>query len=283
MPVEAPVTTANGRDWMHGGLLRGVAGRQCCHAAARSRRFLRSDARRRRIGTGPALRDPFVTAIKPRRSHDEGAVLARQGRHPLRDGARPEDRASARRHHQGDGLRDLRFRPAHLTTASSRRWKAATSSATRPWARWSRSAPENKKLKVGDRVVVPFTISCGECFFCKRGFYSGCERSNPDKAKAAKLWGHSPAGLFGYSHLLGGYAGGQAEYLRVPFADVGPIKVPDGPERRAGAVPLRHLSDRLHGRRVLQHQARRHDRRSGAAARSGSSRSAAPSCSAPSA
>ena len=85
-----------------------------------------------------------------------------------------------------------------------------------------------KSLKVGDRVVVPFTISCGECFFCKRGFFSGCERSNPDKAKAEKLWGHSPAGLFGYSHLLGGYAGGQAEYLRVPYADVGPIKVPDG-------------------------------------------------------
>ncbi|CAA0096666.1 putative zinc-binding alcohol dehydrogenase [Starkeya nomas] len=85
--------------------------------------------------------------------------------------------------------------------------------------------PENTKLKVGDRVVVPFTISCGECFFCKRGFYSGCERTNPDREKAAKLWGNSPAGLFGYSHLLGGYAGGQAEYLRVPYADVGPIKV----------------------------------------------------------
>src|SRR3979409_1611591 len=88
--------------------------------------------------------------------------------------------------------------------------------------------PENKKLKVGDRVVVPFTIACGECFFCKNGFFSGCEPTKPDKAKAEKLWGHSPAGLFGYSHLLGGYAGGQAEYLRVPFADVGPIKVPDG-------------------------------------------------------
>src|SRR5436190_12317723 len=87
---------------------------------------------------------------------------------------------------------------------------------------------ENTKLKVGDRIVVPFTISCGECFFCKRGFYSGCERTNPNAAKAAKLWGHSPAGLFGYSHLLGGYAGGQAEYLRVPYADVGPIKVPGG-------------------------------------------------------
>ncbi|HVZ07492.1 zinc-dependent alcohol dehydrogenase [Rhodopila sp.] len=87
---------------------------------------------------------------------------------------------------------------------------------------------ENKKLKKGDRVVVPFTISCGECFFCQRGFFSGCERSNPNAEKAMKLWAHSPAGLFGYSHLLGGYPGGQAEYLRVPFADIGPIKVPDG-------------------------------------------------------
>src|ERR671938_175801 len=87
---------------------------------------------------------------------------------------------------------------------------------------------ENKALKVGDRVVVPFTISCGECFFCKRGFFSGCERSNPNAHQAEKMWGHSPAGLFGYSHMLGGYRGGQAEYLRVPYADVGPIKVPEG-------------------------------------------------------
>jgi threonine dehydrogenase-like Zn-dependent dehydrogenase len=86
----------------------------------------------------------------------------------------------------------------------------------------------NRKLRVGDRVVVPFTIACGECFFCQRGYFSGCERSNPNAEKASKLWGHSPAGLFGYSHLLGGYPGGQAEYLRVPFADVGPIKIPNG-------------------------------------------------------
>ena len=87
---------------------------------------------------------------------------------------------------------------------------------------------EVKNLKKGDRVVVPFTISCGECFFCKQGFFSGCERSNPpaNRKVAERLWGHSPAGLFGYTHLLGGYAGGQAEYLRVPYADVGPIKVP---------------------------------------------------------
>ncbi len=89
---------------------------------------------------------------------------------------------------------------------------------------------ENTKLKVGDRVVVPFTISCGECFFCKKGLYSGCERSNPspNREVASQIWGHSPAGLFGYTHLLGGYAGGQAEYLRVPYADFGCIKVPDG-------------------------------------------------------
>lgn len=87
---------------------------------------------------------------------------------------------------------------------------------------------ENKTLKIGDRVVVPFTIACGECFFCQRGYYSGCERTNPDFEKVKKLWGNSPAGLFGYSHLLGGYAGGQAEYLRVPYADVGPVKVPEG-------------------------------------------------------
>jgi len=85
---------------------------------------------------------------------------------------------------------------------------------------------EVTNLKPGDRVVVPFTISCGECFFCKRGWFSGCERSNPNYETAEKLWGHSPAGLFGYSHILGGYAGGQAEFLRVPYADIGPIKVP---------------------------------------------------------
>jgi threonine dehydrogenase-like Zn-dependent dehydrogenase len=88
--------------------------------------------------------------------------------------------------------------------------------------------PENKALRVGDRVVVPFTISCGECFFCQRGFHSACERTNPNRRDAEKLWGHAPAGLFGYSHLLGGYAGGQAEYLRVPYGDAGPIKVPGG-------------------------------------------------------
>ncbi len=82
-------------------------------------------------------------------------------------------------------------------------------------------------LKVGDRVVVPFPIACGNCFACEAGLFSLCENSNPNMLLAEKLWGHSPSGLFGYSHLLGGYAGGQAEFARVPFADVGPIKVPE--------------------------------------------------------
>ena len=84
-----------------------------------------------------------------------------------------------------------------------------------------------KNLRIGDRVVAPFTISCGKCFECQRGLFSLCENSNPNAWMAEKLWGHSPAGIFGYSHLLGGFAGGQAEYVRVPFADSGPIKVPD--------------------------------------------------------
>jgi threonine dehydrogenase-like Zn-dependent dehydrogenase len=83
-------------------------------------------------------------------------------------------------------------------------------------------------LKIGDRVVVPFPIACGSCFFCKRQLTSLCENSNPNAWMAEKLWGYSPAGLFGYSHLLGGYAGGQAEYVRVPFADFGPIKIENG-------------------------------------------------------
>ncbi|MBC7910288.1 MAG: glutathione-dependent formaldehyde dehydrogenase [Pyrinomonadaceae bacterium] len=85
-------------------------------------------------------------------------------------------------------------------------------------------------LKVGDKVVVPFVIACGQCEFCKKEMYSLCDTSNPNAEIARKAMGHSPAGLFGFSHMLGGFAGGQAEYLRVPFADVGPFKVPSGIE-----------------------------------------------------
>jgi threonine dehydrogenase-like Zn-dependent dehydrogenase len=81
-------------------------------------------------------------------------------------------------------------------------------------------------LSVGDRVVVPFPIACGNCRACEAGNTSLCENSNPNAWVAEKMWGHSPCGIFGYSHMLGGYAGGQAEYVRVPFADVGPMKVP---------------------------------------------------------
>jgi threonine dehydrogenase-like Zn-dependent dehydrogenase len=87
--------------------------------------------------------------------------------------------------------------------------------------------PGVHNLKVGDRVVVPFSISCGACNSCRDELYSVCENSNPNAAIAEKLLGHSPAGLFGYSHMLGGYPGGQAEYARVPFADVGPLVIDD--------------------------------------------------------
>ncbi|WP_406696341.1 zinc-dependent alcohol dehydrogenase [Singulisphaera sp. Ch08] len=85
-----------------------------------------------------------------------------------------------------------------------------------------------KNLKKGDRVVVPFPIACGTCYNCGRKMFSICENSNPNAWMAEKLFGHSLSGVFGYSHMLGGFPGGQAEYARVPFADVGPIKVPDG-------------------------------------------------------
>ncbi|HEX9442130.1 MAG TPA: zinc-dependent alcohol dehydrogenase [Roseiflexaceae bacterium] len=87
---------------------------------------------------------------------------------------------------------------------------------------------EVKNLTIGDRVVVPFPIACGSCYFCKHEMWSLCDNSNPNAWMAEKLYGYSPAGIYGYSHLMGGYAGGQAEYARVPFADVGPFKLPDG-------------------------------------------------------
>jgi threonine dehydrogenase-like Zn-dependent dehydrogenase len=85
-----------------------------------------------------------------------------------------------------------------------------------------------RNLRRGDRVVVPFAIACGGCRPCQRTQYSLCDNSNPNAAALEKLYGYGGAGLFGYTHLYGGYAGGQAEYVRVPFADVGPIKIPEG-------------------------------------------------------
>ncbi len=85
---------------------------------------------------------------------------------------------------------------------------------------------QNKKLKIGDKVVVPFTISCGKCRFCKKKLFSCCELANPNAAIAKQEMGQTPSGMFGYSHMLGGFAGGQSEFVRVPFSDIGPIKVP---------------------------------------------------------
>ncbi|HEU4565810.1 MAG TPA: zinc-dependent alcohol dehydrogenase [Gemmatimonadaceae bacterium] len=85
-----------------------------------------------------------------------------------------------------------------------------------------------KNLRPGDRVVVPFPIACGNCWSCQHELFSLCENSNPNAWMAEKMYGHSPAGIFGYSHMLGGFAGGQAEYARVPFADVGPLKIENG-------------------------------------------------------
>jgi threonine dehydrogenase-like Zn-dependent dehydrogenase len=88
--------------------------------------------------------------------------------------------------------------------------------------------PGVKNLRVGQRVVVPFPIACGACSQCTRGLFASCENSNPNAWIAEKMHGHPVAGVFGYTHMLGGFAGGQAEYVRVPFADVGPLVVPDG-------------------------------------------------------
>lgn len=89
---------------------------------------------------------------------------------------------------------------------------------------------KDSTLQIGQRVVVPFTISCGACFFCQHDQFSACDNSNPveSQEETEVLFGHAAAGLFGYSHLTGGYPGGQAEYVRVPFSDVGPIVIPDG-------------------------------------------------------
>ena len=87
---------------------------------------------------------------------------------------------------------------------------------------------EIRSLRVGDRVVVPFAIACGSCYFCKHQLFSACDNTNPNAVMAEKVYGQSGSGLFGYSHMYGGYSGGQAEYVRVPFADVGPFKIENG-------------------------------------------------------
>ena len=96
------------------------------------------------------------------------------------------------------------------------------------------TGPAVKNLQRGDRVVVPFPIACGSCFYCSNEEYAFCDNSNPNPWITERLYGQAPAGLFGYSHMMGGYAGGQAQYVRVPYADIGPIKI--SPEVNAGKV-----------------------------------------------
>jgi hypothetical protein len=110
------------------------------------------------------------------------------------------------------------------------------------------------KFRKGDRIVVPFNINCGECRQCKLGNYSVCQRSNRNAAMAAEQFGYTTAGLFGYSHLTGGYAGGQAEYVRVPMADVAPMKVPDGMTDEEVLFLTDIFPHRLSGRRAGRHQ-----------------------------
>ena len=119
---------------------------------------------------------------------------------------------------------------------------------------------DNHRLKVGDRVVVPFTIACGRCFFCDAAAVVRLRQLEPQRLDGREALRGSASGLFGYSHMMGGYAGGQAEYVRVPFADVGPLKVPAAAVGRTGAVPLGHLPDRIHGGGELQHPAGRYGR-----------------------
>ncbi len=90
------------------------------------------------------------------------------------------------------------------------------------------TGPEVKKLQRGDRVVVPFAISCGQCYACRHELWALCDNSNPNAALSSRIYGDGVGALFGYSHPMGGYAGGQAQYVRVPYADVGPLKIPDG-------------------------------------------------------
>ena len=171
-----------------------------------------------------------------------------------------EDPELARRHRADHLDGDLRLRPSplqrlHAHDGEGRHPRPRVHGRGRR-GRPGGEEPQGRRPRGGavpDRVRHLRAVPAESCSRC-------CENSNPNAWMAEKLWGHSPAGVFGYSHLTGGYAGGQAEYARVPFADVGPLKVPERPDRRAGAVPLRHLPDRLHGRGDVRHQAGRRDR-----------------------
>ena len=213
----------------------------------------------------------------------ESRLLARHERRPRRAGPRSEDPQPARRDRQDHLDRDLRLRPAPLRRLHPDDEDGATSSATSSWARSSRSAPRSTNLKVGDRVVVPFTIACGSCFFCEQRAVVALRQLEPERLdgrEAVRLL--AAAGLFGYSHMTGGYAGGQARVRARAVRRRRPDQGARRPDRRAGAVPLRHLPDRLHGRRELQHPAGRHRRGLGLRAGRPVRDRRAPGCSAPS-
>ena len=180
--------------------------------------------------------------------------LAGQARRPRRDGARPAiaepTDAIIRITSTAICGSDLHLYEVLGPVPRSR----ATSSATSRWASSRRSASEVTHIKPGDRVVVPFNISCGSCWMCSRGLFAQCETTQVrEQGKGASL--------FGYTSLYGSVPGGQAEYLRVPQAHFGPIKVPDGPPGRAVPVPLRRAADRLAGGAVRRRARGRHARR----------------------
>ena len=218
-----------------------------CAASSSCSRPARSPRRRAR----PAPR---------REPGDEGGVLLRQGGHPRRAGARPADPQPARRHRQGHDAPRSAAPTCTSTTATSRPWSAATSSATSSWARSSRSAAATiasrsataSSCRSPSRAATASsaTSSCGRCATTR----------TRTPALAEKLAGYSGSGLFGYSHIYGGYAGRpgrvRARAVRRRRPDQG-ARVAGG---RAGAVPVRHLPDRLHGGRELRHPARRHGR-----------------------
>ena len=164
--------------------------------------------------------------------------------------ADPEDRGADRRDHQGHLERPLRLGPAPLRGARACSSIPATCSATSRWASSRRSARRSTEISKGDRVVIPFNISCGHCWMCDQQLFAQCETTqNRDTGTGASL--------FGYTKLYGQVPGGQAEYLRVPQAHFGPIKVPGRRARRPLPVPLRRPADGMAGGRVRRDPRRR--------------------------
>ena len=212
-----------------------------------------------RAGRATCCVAPGATRIFMERAH-ESPGLARHHRYPLRHCSRSQDRGRPRRDHQSHELRDLRLGPASLRPFHARH-EERRHHGPRDHGRSRRGRlRRERQAKVGERVVVPFTIICGECEQCRRGNFSVCERTNRNKELADTAFGHTTAGLFGYTHLTGGYPGGQAEYLRVPVRRRDAHQGAGRHHRREAAVPQRHFPDRLAGRGAMRHRADRHGR-----------------------